>query len=560
MKLFLSLSIAALLVSSAFAAESLEEFVKDPTVMSVAPHLLEKISASGVESFNNRQDLSKLTAGLRLPIVDDIVQAVSLSIFSGGDADWSRLEQAKLKAIQEHGSEALDAATSLTDIDTQRAALIVNAVYDTVVNLPPLSKESYAVKKAIAKKENAKANKKEDANANPKKQEDAEAKAPQEVEETEKQGGASPLWDILGFGLIKSSNTIKMAKGVVSPSNVCETTDTAYLKGVEDVVYYSSLTHGLAGGAFAAAPPSSTVKSLDLQTIVHAVGRLAIEIQMAQSVARLADLSPSDRRVRTIAYLALTSESSSSPHAQIARDINNLVSMRIGKEIPDSVLQSLSDEAALQLITRGAGSGGSGSTVFNNIPIVRNIFAFSSEVLSSNNIGDVLKYVFCPESSQVTEPPKAEAVADGVQEGVENAAEKASQTAQRVFRVSEEAVKNAAEETKKNAQDIKDKAFVKATEAGADIKDAGARMQEKVVEGTEKVNSGGEKLAQDVKDAVAEAKRKAEEAISAGMNKVAQGSEEATKKAKDGARKVADQVEQKAEKVADRADEIKQEL
>ncbi|KAG0289830.1 hypothetical protein BGZ98_003692, partial [Dissophora globulifera] len=547
--LLLQLSLATLLVtSSAMADMSLQDFMKDPQIQSLAPNLLQEIEAQGMESFSkddSQQDLSKFTAGLKLPLLDDIVQVVSLNVFYGGDADWSRLEQAKLKAIQEHGQDALTAAANLTEIDTRRAALIVNTIYDTVVNLPAPSKESYAAKKIAAKIQQDE--KMPDAAKEPGEKGTEEKEDTAKDQESEKQqqqqqggGGASPIWDILGFGLIKSSNTVRKAKGIVSPSNVCETTDTAYLKGVDDVVYYSSLTHGLAGGALAAAPIDSTVKSLDLKTIVHAIGKLAIEIQMAQSVARLADLDPADPQVRAITLLALTSETASSPQAQVARDINNLMNEGIADEIPASVMHSFVDQAARQLITRGAGSSGAGAApaVFNNIPVVRNFFAFSSEVLSANNIGDVLKYVFCPESSQVTEPPKAEVAAEDMKEGVKDAADMGTEAGQKVFRVSQEAADNVAQGIK----DVKDDALKMAAEVGA-------KVQNKVTEGTEKVNDAGEKIVQDVKDAASDANMKAEEAAAAAKKKA----EEMQDSAKEQAKNVADKVEQKA-------DEIKQEL
>ncbi|KAG0314781.1 hypothetical protein BGZ97_008960, partial [Linnemannia gamsii] len=392
MKVLLKLSLAALLVSSTFGL-TLQEFVRDPKVQELAPHLLQEIDTKGLDSFTATQDPTLID--LQLPVLNDIVQFVSLNIFHAGDADWSRLEAAKLQAIEQHGAEALSAASDLKEIDTRRAALIVNTIYDTVIGLPAPSKETYAArveaekmdKKAEAEsKAEEEKNKKAEAD---KKEAEAEAKEAAEADKKESSGPSS-LWEYLGFGLMKSSETVKKAKGIVSPRAVCETTDTAYLKGVEDVVYYSSLTHGLAGGALISAPADSPVQSLDLKTIVASVGKLAIEIQMAQSVARLAELNPSDLQVRALTYLALTADAPTSDAAQNARDIHNLIDRGLANEIPESVLQTLINQAALVLVTKGAGEAGDSPSIFETIPVVRNLFAFSSDVLSANNLGDVL--------------------------------------------------------------------------------------------------------------------------------------------------------------------------
>ncbi|KAG0366242.1 hypothetical protein BC939DRAFT_447169 [Gamsiella multidivaricata] len=564
MKLLLRLSLATLLVSTAFSALTLEQFLNDPQVKTLAPHLLDEITAQGIESFSSApQDSSKLTAGSKIPLLDDIIQVVSLNIASGKDADWSKLDAAKLKAIQEHGPEALAAAANLTEIDPKRASIIARTIYDAVINLPPPSKESYEAKKSVSEKiaeakDTTSTNNEQTPNTG---KTDNKQPDNQQTEEAEKKDdnadGSSSLLDMLGYGLIKSSDTIKKVKAIVVPSNVCETTNTAYLKGVDDVVYYGSLSQGITGGALVSAPSDSTVKSLDLKTIVSAVSKLATELQMAQSVARLAELNPTDRAVRTIVYLALTAESSTAPAAVNARDINNLIYKGLANDIPEALLDSLASQAALVLVTRGVGSAhGGGAQMLSNIPRVRNLFAFSSEVLSANSIGEVLKYVFCPEASHVTGTSKTKVVTDDIKEGAGDAAKKGTETAQKVFKAGEEA-----------AEDVKNKAW--------NTKD---KVQDKVVEGTEKVNAAGERVAQDVKGATAEAKVKATEAQGAAKTKAEEVAEAARRKkgeaknaaeikaqqmkdgARDAAKKVADQVEKKAEKVAQKADEVKQEL
>ncbi|KAF9359880.1 hypothetical protein BGX26_011170 [Mortierella sp. AD094] len=520
MKLLLKLSLVATLVSSAIAAMTVEQFVNDPEVKTLAPHLLQEIASQGVENFNKEpQNLSKLTSGLKPPLLDDIAQIVSLNIFYGDDADWSRLEEAKIKAIQEHGAEALAAAANLQEIDIRRASLIANTIYDTVIQLPPLSKESYNEMKTSTKKDE-----KEDIKSeSDKKDSEGEEEEEEEEEENEQERStSSPLWDALGFGLIKSSNTLRKAKSIVSPSNVCETTNTAYLKGVDDVVYYSSLTHGLAGGALVSASSDSAIKSLDLQTIVSSVGKLAVAIQMAQSVARLAGLNPLEPQVRTITLLALTSENALSPSAINARDINNLVNKGLSGEIPSGVLQNFADQAALVLITKGAGSNNPGPAAFSNVPIFRNIMAFSSEVLNANNMGDVLKFVFCPEISHAAEPPKANVVVEEINKEAKDAADVVSDQAQKVFK--------APEDVKGGIKNVKDEAEQKGTEAGAAIKDkveeTGSKIQDKVTESTEKVNAAGEKLAEDAKKTAKEAKQKAAGAVKNAAEKVADKAEE----------------------------------
>ncbi|KAF9900181.1 hypothetical protein EC991_007798 [Linnemannia zychae] len=568
MKLLLRLSLAALLVSSSFGL-TLQEFVRDPQIQTLAPHLIQDIDTKGIESFDLPPQDPSLIPDLQLPVLNDIVQFVSLNIFHAGDADWSRLEAAKLQAIEQHGAEALSTASNFKDIDTRRAALIVNTIYDTVIGLPAPSKESYAAKlEAENKEKKADAeNNSDEAKKAEEEKKQAEAQAKEEEEAEKKSTGSSPLWEYLGFGLIKSSETVKKAKGIVTPRAVCETTDTAYLKGVDDVVYYSSLTHGLAGGALVSAPADSPVQSLDLKTIVGAVGKLAIEIQMAQSVARLADLNPSDPQVRALTFLALTADSPTAPSAQNARDIHNLIDRGLANDIPESVIQSLVNQAALVLVTKGAGETGESPSIFESIPVVRNLFAFSSDVLSANNLGDVLKYVFCPESSQVTEPAKAEVVVEDIKEG----AEKASEGAQKVLKVPQDAAKKVVENAKEGAEAAQDKAAAAAEDAGKKIKEvkdeasakaaeAAANVQDKVVEGTEKINEAGEKLAQDAKIKAEEAKAKAAEAQKKAEGvaetvekKVEQAAEDTKKKAED----VAENVEKKAEDVKEKAEDVK---
>ncbi|KAG0255961.1 hypothetical protein BG011_004830, partial [Mortierella polycephala] len=144
MKCLLRLSLATLLVTIAAAggtSVNLQEFLTDPQVLAVAPHLVQRITADGVET------ASSSTVGpnaAKVPLLNDIIEIVTLTVVNPNkDVDWSRLEAAKLQAIQLHGEEALYASANLTAIDAHRAALIVNTIYDTVIHLPATDKSSY---------------------------------------------------------------------------------------------------------------------------------------------------------------------------------------------------------------------------------------------------------------------------------------------------------------------------------------------------------------------------------------------------------------------------------
>ncbi|KAF9278278.1 hypothetical protein BGZ68_008669 [Mortierella alpina] len=482
MKMLISLSLASMMVSSVLAAMSVQEFVNDANIQALAPHLLQEINTQGIDAFNRAADPAPITAMLQIPLLDDLVKIVSGEVFKTDQADWSKLEDAKLKATEQHGSEAVAAIIDLAGLDTKQAVLICNTIFDTVSNIPAISKEAYA-----AKKKEAGMQKDADSSANT---DNKDTKKPEEKKEDK---GLSPitstLLDILGFGLIKSSDGVRTIKGIVTPRAICETTDTAYLTGVDDVVYHSSLTHGIAEGALLSAPADAVIKSLDIQGVVAAISKLAIKLHLSQSVAQLAEKPLTDLAVRTMSYLAVAADSPTASWAQVARDINNLMQANRRDDIPESVLRAFIDQAALELVKGEAGQAGPPS-LLSGIPIVRNIIAFSSGVLSSNNIGDVLKYVFCPEASQTTEAPKAETVVDQLKKGAEEAGQK---------------VLKAPGEAADKLKDIKDEAA-----------EAGAKVQDKVTEGTEKVNAAGEKVAEEVKkaaeDVADEAKKAADKA------------------------------------------------
>ncbi|KAF8936805.1 hypothetical protein EDD21DRAFT_369271 [Dissophora ornata] len=387
MKLLLQLSVAALLVATTYAGQSIKDFVDDPQIQPIASHLVQQINSLGMESTSSDSQDYPSASGTQVPLLDDIIEIIAqTAIIPKGskDHDWSRLEAAKIKAIQAHGDEVVKASTDLTAVDRHRALLIVNTIYDTVAHLPTSNRETYAANTAKAK--------------------------------------TSSFWDYIGFGLIKSSDAIKNIKSFVNPQGGgCDTSDDAYLKGVEEVVYYSSLTDGLAGGPMAVELSKSPVKALGLGTIIASISKLAVEIHMAQSIARLADLNPSDEYVRAMVYLALAADAQDSNYAQSARDIYNLKSRGMDNKIPNVAFKSLEQDASLLLITKGAGHA-NGQSSFRSVPVVRNIIAFSSDVLSANDVGGVLKYVFCPgktDQPMVVESSKSSFPAAAVEKKVE---------------------------------------------------------------------------------------------------------------------------------------------
>ncbi|KAF9427753.1 hypothetical protein BGZ94_004231 [Podila epigama] len=374
MKLLLRLSVAAALLLAGTFAESpaqakgaLQSFLNDPQVQATAPHLVDQILAQGRSEDFAGFDINavldaatgQLLPAVKIPLLNDIVDMVTMVAFNSKQADWNRIEQAKLKAIKDNGQEAVDAIQDLSSLDAHRALIIVNTIYDAVIHLPTMNKANYA-----------------------------------SLESNRKEGGSS-MWDVLGFGIIKSSDAVRNVRNAITPSGRCETTDSSYLRGVEELVYYTSLTDGVAGGTLSATPPTADSKNIGLFRLTSAVAKLAIEIHMAQGVAKLADLDPKEDRVRAMIYLSLTAESPLSTQSQMAREINNMIVRKLADKIPDSALRSVEQQAALVLITKGAGRGERGGFL-SSVPVLKNIFAFSSDVIDANNVGDVLKYVFCP--------------------------------------------------------------------------------------------------------------------------------------------------------------------
>ncbi|KAF9974563.1 hypothetical protein BGZ73_001998, partial [Actinomortierella ambigua] len=362
MKRLLSLSLAVLLfASSALAADpSIEAFIQDPEVNKVAPHLLQEIHSEGIDTAPASVAAQDNTF-FNDPALDSLVSAISVSFFQPGAQDWSSLEKARLDAIQNQGDENVKKWADLSAVDAGRASILVNTIYDAVLTIPQVTEKEHEAKK--------------------------------EAENT------SNLWDFLGASLVKTADFFKKAKGVVAPTPTCETSNEEYSKGAEEVIYYSSLTHGLAGGLLASAPQDAPVKSVDLKDIVEAVGRLAIETQMAQNIARLSGLDPKENAVRLITLLGLAAVGPDSEMALAARDIYAMIKQGISDRIPAAVSKALSDQAAYILITKGAGERGN-SLSAENAPILRNVVAFSSDVLAANGIGDTLKYVFCPEMQE----------------------------------------------------------------------------------------------------------------------------------------------------------------
>ncbi|KAG0250579.1 hypothetical protein DFQ27_009337 [Actinomortierella ambigua] len=362
MKRLLTLSLAVLLVASTFVAAdvAVENFIQDPAILKVAPHLIQEIQATGIDKAPAPEVVKDATIS-GIPELDNLISIIAVNFFQPGAHDWSNLEQARLDAVAKNGDESVKKWADLTDVDAHRATAIVDTIYGAVLNIPQVTEKEHEASKQAA--------------------------------------NTSGIWDFFGASLVKAADFFKKAKGIVAPSPVCETSNHDYIKGAEQVIYYSSLTHGLAGGLLVSAPKDSTVNSLDFKDIVEAVGKLAIEAQMAQNIARLAGLDPKDDLVRLITYLGLAAVSTDSELALSARDVYALIKQDLGSRIPASVVTSLANQAALVLVTKGAGEQGN-SLSAENAPILRNIVAFSSDVLSANSIGDTLKYVFCPEMQE----------------------------------------------------------------------------------------------------------------------------------------------------------------
>ncbi|KAF9151716.1 hypothetical protein BG015_006291 [Linnemannia schmuckeri] len=452
MKFLLRLSLATLLIASTFAAggtskaagNAIQIFISDPQIQAIAPHLVQQLSSSSSAFSPYNQDGTPLStssiADTKIPLLNDIIEIVSMTIFNAKTADWSRLEAAKLQAIQQHGEEAVNLSGDLNAMDMHHAAVLVKTIYDTVIHIPAANKATYA----------------------------ARAEDPK----TKKSSGS--FWDFLGFGLVKSLEVVNGVKALVSPESFgCETDDEAYLHGVNEVVYYSSLTDGLAGGTLAAAPADSAVKSLGLGTIIASVGKLAIELHMAQAVARLADLNPADDAVRAMIYLTLAASSPHDEIAQTARDLFNIKRHNLLSRVPFGTLKSLEDTSALALMTRGAGhaNGSGGPKLFSGVPVLRNLFTFSNDVLGANSLGAVVKFVFCPEIDGLKQPIVTPGGATGQQRMQKNEQQKQEKKRQeqeqdheqKVLKIAkrslrrEEAIKNAMFLAKQRAEAAQDK-------------------------------------------------------------------------------------------------------
>ncbi|KAG0228427.1 hypothetical protein BGW42_002219 [Actinomortierella wolfii] len=491
MKRLLSLSLAALLVSSVVVADvASDKFVHDEEILRWAPRLVHEFQAGGIEIVPP-SNVIKDSTGADIPLLNDIVEIISANIFQPASEDWSNLEKARLQAIEKFGDENFKKWASLGEMDARRSAAIVNTIYDTVITIPPVTAEKYQASKEAAKKGN--------------------------------------LWDILGISLVKTADVFKKAKGVVIPTAVCETTNTDYLKGVESVVHYSSLTHGLAGGLLVSASSDAAVKSPDLKDLVEAVGKLAIEMQMAQNIARLAGLKPEEDVVRLMTLLGLAAVNSSSLMAHSARDVFALIKHGLESRIPPTVITSLVDQAAIILITKGAGEQGN-SLSAEDAPILRNVVAFSSDVLAANNIGETLKYVFCPDST--SDERNASTVEEEEKVGDENKEVKDG-----------DAAKEAPKDTDENIQ----KVFIVTEDKVADASEALKESTEKVVDKAAEAESEAEAKVADAKDKVADTKEKVADAAAEVKNII--------NDIKEGAEKVADAVVGDSEDTVEIADE-----
>ncbi|KAF9949758.1 hypothetical protein BGZ70_001642 [Mortierella alpina] len=172
----------------------------------------------------------------------------------------------------------------------------------------------------------------------------------------------------------------------------CETHDQQFLQGAEDVTYSAAMVYGLAGATLATAPQDSVVKALEVGPIIVSVAQLAIGFWMAQNVARMAGLDPSEPAVKSTIYMTLAGEVDS------ARDLNRLRARAMQGEVPRELLQRMDRHSAEVLVIKGPGQEPMGpSSLWAKVPVLGNVFAFSDQWLGGNRVGKDVKFVFCPE-------------------------------------------------------------------------------------------------------------------------------------------------------------------
>ncbi|KAF9279094.1 hypothetical protein BGZ68_008133 [Mortierella alpina] len=336
------------LVSSATPETSsspTKDLLNDPQMQKEAPHFLQHIEQILRQPSPPPTEPSTLWTSQLTPIavLNDIIKIVCLVFVKGDDGkdfDLSKIEAAKLEAIQAYGEETVHAASDFSAYDTEACMAFVDTVYDTVGFLKSLG-------------------------------------GLKSLEEQQQQ----VAWGFkaLGVGLDQASKGVKNLQSIIVPHlGGCETRDQHYLEGAEAVTYYASLIYGLAGATMASAPKASAVKALDVGQIIVSTAQLAIGFLMAQNVARMAGLDPAEECVKTTIYMTLAGE------VEGARDLNRLRQKAMHGEIPQEVLQQMDRHAAEVLVTKGPGQ-------MTGPPL---------RWLSGNRVGNDVKFVFCPDAQK----------------------------------------------------------------------------------------------------------------------------------------------------------------
>ncbi|KAF9569960.1 hypothetical protein EC968_002402 [Mortierella alpina] len=354
-----------------------------------------------------------------IAVLNDLIKIVCLvfvkdnnnnnGLKQSGGFDLSKIEAAKLEAIQVHGDEAVHAACDFSIYDTEACLTLVDTIYDTVGFLQPAM-----IKMAM------------EGQQPPPGSDDDYGDDQQQKQQQQLQ----VAWGFkaLGVGLDQASKGIQTLQSMIAPHlGGCETQDTQYRQGAEEVTYETSMLYGLAGAAIASAPKDSAVKALDLGQIIVSVAQLAIGCLMAQNVARMAGLDPEENVVKTTIYMTLAGE------VEAARDLNRLRQRAMQGLIPKEWVQRMDRASAEMLVMKGPGGWqyqSTGPSLLANVPVLGNVFAFSDQWLSANRVGNDIKFVFCPDVQKgeeekegflkgVAPPPPSQPLAGDVDETVE---------------------------------------------------------------------------------------------------------------------------------------------
>ncbi|KAF9922447.1 hypothetical protein BGZ67_010531 [Mortierella alpina] len=383
LRLALATTLLTVLVSAATdqttttTSSATQDFLHDPQMQKLAPHFLHHVDQILRQPTQPRTEASVLWTSKLTPIavLNDMIKIVCLVFAKGNNnnnddnnkdgndfLDLSKIEAAKLEAIQLHGEEAVHAAAHFSAYDSEACMALVDTIYDTVGFLQP----------------------------------------PGVMMGNTKMEEVPSAFKVLGFGLDQASSFVQTLQSIIVPHlGGCETRDEPYRQGAEAVTYNAAMVYGLAGATIASAPRESAVKALGVGQIIVSVAQLAIGLAMAQNVARLAGLDPEEPAVKTTIYLTLAGEVDS------ARELNRLRQRAMQGEVPKEWWQRMDQASAEVLVTKGPGQRQTGPPLLASVPVVGNVFAFSDQWLSGNRIGNDVKFVFCPDVQKGEEEVEA---------------------------------------------------------------------------------------------------------------------------------------------------------